>query len=846
MAESFYIGARGAIATAAISRAFLEDTYRIAWRQEPDRVFHIDAAEALVRDGALVLRAPTGSGKTRAALLAPLAGWRAGVPLVDRLIYAVPLRSLASSLAAEARAAVGNLGMSLRVTLQMGGCEDDPLYERGHIIFTTIDQLLSRYLALPYSLGAGRANMCPGALIGALIVLDEIHLYEFRRALSTSLVMLGRHFAGSTRFLLMSATLSDASVGALAAALKCRARSVAPEEARGWPGFADIERDVEVTHASLEGLPLLRSLEEYRWPRRVIAVVNTVRRAQRLFEELRAAKVRHPYTLHLLHSRYLATDRQALEEPSLRHFGRPHASEENGAHLLVATQVVEVGLDLSCDQMRTEVAPANALVQRFGRCARWPGERGHVVVHTPEMNDKGSWRFGPYRDQDRSVRRTWEYLAPRGRFRMDAFAAGAFVDAIHGPDDQRNFCDLDLDSVERNVADALDYGDLALRRQCIRDVDAVSILVLDDATPRPDPRRVAEWVSVPRSALHALARRCPGTSVATFDFGEDGSPGWPGAWRGERLSSELIRTATLLVLPNTVAAYSSPGGLRLGEGGPPTPIRPRSDIRRPRFGYTREAYLKHVDRVLRVGATLEGIEYAAPESGECCPGMTVALASLDRLLGKAGAGALLCRLACLLHDTGKLGKEWQAWAERWERLVNPAHRPEPLAHTTFDPDAHGQLDRRFRQEGCSRPPHAVASALACESLVQSVVDRLVGLDEQRRINAADAVLSAIGRHHSPRARQGSRFRAVSAADDLVTESLRLAGITRPEGVRLADLTDERQIGRFEAEIAVRLSIASDRGGIHRAREAMLLYWAIIRYVRIADGHSQALARAEEV
>lgn len=204
-----------------LSREFLEEAYEIAWGQRCDRRFQIDVAEALVRGGAAVLRAPTGSGKTRAALLAALAAWRSGEPLVDRVLYAVPIRSLASSLADVARQAIEAMRLPLRVTVQIGGHEEDPLYERGHIVFTTVDQLLSRYLSLPYSLGAFRANMCPGALLGSLIVLDEVHLYEFQRALSTALVMLGRHLAGLARFLVMSATLTEPAVSALTRFLGC-------------------------------------------------------------------------------------------------------------------------------------------------------------------------------------------------------------------------------------------------------------------------------------------------------------------------------------------------------------------------------------------------------------------------------------------------------------------------------------------------------------------------------------------------------------------------------------------------------------------------------------------------
>jgi hypothetical protein len=134
-------------------------------------------------------------------------------------------------------------------------------------------------------------------------------------------------------------------------------------------------------------------------------------------------------------------------------------------------------------------------------------------------------------------------------------------------------------------------------------------------------------------------------------------------------------------------------------------------------------------------------------------------------------------------------------------------------------------------------------------LVQNLVDELLpNLDDQARTNVADAVLSAVGRHHSPRARQGEPFWPIVEADDIVRRSLELVGFpaSASGSLRLEIVSQHRELGRFEDGIAVRLGQASDRGGARAAREAIALYWVIVRYLRTADGHSQALARVEEV
>ncbi|MBC7099997.1 hypothetical protein H5T52_12995, partial [Candidatus Bipolaricaulota bacterium] len=62
-------------------------------------------------------------------------------------------------------------------------------------------------------------------------------------------------------------------------------------------------------------------------------------------------------------------------------FGKSLLQEKKS--LLIATQVVEAGLDISCDCLLTELAPVDALIQRAGRCARWGGE-GSVQVYDVE------------------------------------------------------------------------------------------------------------------------------------------------------------------------------------------------------------------------------------------------------------------------------------------------------------------------------------------------------------------------------------------------------------------------------------------------------------------------------
>jgi CRISPR-associated endonuclease/helicase Cas3 len=101
-------------------------------------------------------------------------------------------------------------GNSVYCTLQMGGQLHDPFLE-GDLVFTTIDQLLSAYLFHPVSLPARLDNMNAGALIGACIVIDEVHLLDADSALRTTVEMLQR-LRGLSSFVVMTATMSTAGI----------------------------------------------------------------------------------------------------------------------------------------------------------------------------------------------------------------------------------------------------------------------------------------------------------------------------------------------------------------------------------------------------------------------------------------------------------------------------------------------------------------------------------------------------------------------------------------------------------------------------------------------------------
>lgn len=104
-----------------------------------------------------------------------------------------------------------------------------------------------------------------------------------------------------------------------------------------------------------------------------LAIINTVDRARKVYREVEkeieaAAKKGIPHAL--IHSRFRSEDRKRNIDLLL---------DKEKDRIVVATQVVEAGVDVSAARLITEIAPWPSLVQRFGRCNR-SGECNHANI----------------------------------------------------------------------------------------------------------------------------------------------------------------------------------------------------------------------------------------------------------------------------------------------------------------------------------------------------------------------------------------------------------------------------------------------------------------------------------
>lgn len=363
-----------------------------------------------------VLIAPTGSGKTAGVTLA----WthhRLKRPdsTPRRLVWCLPMRTLVDQTQSEScrwlerldAAGIDPGGLLPRagdVHILMGGVGsgdwlDNP--ERPAIIVGTQDMLLSRALMRGYA-----SSRAIWPMEFALLhqdtqwVFDEVQLMGAGRATAAQLEAFRRQELSRAthddrprhpcRSLWISATLEPEWLETVDHPAptkvlrvdpktedddKLRRLTEAPKHLRriGDAPESSGDREQKAYIARLAD----SVLAAHRAGQMTLAIVNQVKRAQELYARVHgilAARKGDLPDLALLHSRFRPADRE-------REMAKIMGSEAVSDVIVIATQAVEAGVDISATVMFTELAPWASMVQRFGRANRQAEVEGGAQVY---------------------------------------------------------------------------------------------------------------------------------------------------------------------------------------------------------------------------------------------------------------------------------------------------------------------------------------------------------------------------------------------------------------------------------------------------------------------------------
>lgn len=431
-------------------------------------VNQLDTAPSL-----LLIEAPTGSGKTEAALTYASTLMAAG--LVESLLFALPTQATANAMLGRLEEVAPRLfpgqasnivlahGKS-RYNLQFAALKESATNGRGEesaqlqctnwlassrkrvflgqIGVCTIDQVLLSVLPV-------RHNFVRGFGVGrSVLIVDEVHAYDSYMNGLLGEVIKQQYDAGGS-VVLLSATLSDALRCQLVRAwghLHIEPVEAYPLLTHVTDGINEVpaadpapERTVNhllwVQHDLLPDRNNLREVvEAAQQGARVAVICNLVADAQQIYAALKA--LGGELRIDLFHSRFTFVDRQRCELEAMKVYGK--GSEATGA-ILVATQVVEQSLDLDFDWMVTQLCPVDLLFQRLGRLHRHqrqrpPGfEQPKVTVLVPSALEFGG--HGVVYGNHRALWRTWKLLERSTEIHFPV-AYREWINAVYGVGDE--------------------------------------------------------------------------------------------------------------------------------------------------------------------------------------------------------------------------------------------------------------------------------------------------------------------------------------------------------------------------------------------------------------------------
>ncbi len=310
--------------------------------------------ESLRKDNVLAI-APTGSGKTEAALI-----WATHKPEHSKILYLLPTRVTSNAIYKRLAAYFGQSETAIvhsSAFLYRKEIEDN--YEKTeylkdktffkNITVCTIDQVLTQGFNLGYW------EIKTFHLINARIIIDEIHLFEpYTLGLIIATIKYLKSDFGAM-FYIMTATMPTKLKNLLSETLQIKKGKVIEDEELLLKSRNTFETRIKTIEESEE--EVLQLIASYN---KVLIVVNTVDAAINLYNKLKEKKEK----VICFHSRFIQKHRQEKETDILEW------EKTNDPILLIATQIVEVSLDIDYDILITENAPIDSIIQRAGRVNR--------------------------------------------------------------------------------------------------------------------------------------------------------------------------------------------------------------------------------------------------------------------------------------------------------------------------------------------------------------------------------------------------------------------------------------------------------------------------------------------
>lgn len=376
--------------------------------------YSLDRVEQAFKSGkVVVLRAPPGIGKTAVSITLLLAILKGDFQHASSVIHVAPTRSLIDDLAKRVRGSLAKLvgdKISMELVARQHGLAHETYSLMAPYTITTFDTYLYSFYKLPtdeiikiYEDGYGHYEVPRSLIFSAINFLDEVHMaIEEETNMANAVIESIRALASSKTLTIVStATLSNYLLNNITGLIgRSFIDLVDYGEYISQRGDDFYEIESSKVFKPLAENPMIKvrdlcSIDEELLERlvrelldiaesggRASIVVNTVENAKCIYSRLRDRG-----NVIMIHSRFTPEDRIA----------KLNALESNKGVLLVSTQVLEVGVDMSFDAMISQISPPSSLIQRMGRLARGEGlDEGRWAIFTSNEDlERGSGVYPP-------------------------------------------------------------------------------------------------------------------------------------------------------------------------------------------------------------------------------------------------------------------------------------------------------------------------------------------------------------------------------------------------------------------------------------------------------------------
>lgn len=349
------------------------------------------------KDSNVVVIAPTGSGKTEAALL-----WLDG----EKGFYTLPLKVSSNAIYKRIKekyqfddvALLHSDSMNSYVRASEDNYKDGfKNYEQAKLFsypltVCTVDQLFKFvYKALGTEIFAATLKY-------SKIIIDEIQAYS-PKVVAALIYGLSEIKCMGGKFAIITATFPPVLQYFMK---RCNLLEDVDYIFKDFSKTADVVRHkIKIEDRDIDIGELIVNANT----KKILVICNTVSKAQKLYEEIEE----QIENVNLLHSRFIRDHREILEKNIIA-----FSNNDTETGIWITTQIVEASLDIDFDLLYTEMCTADSLLQRMGRCNRLGKkdiDQPNIIIYNnqsgrADKNGKGIYDRDIY---DRSVEKLRKY-----------------------------------------------------------------------------------------------------------------------------------------------------------------------------------------------------------------------------------------------------------------------------------------------------------------------------------------------------------------------------------------------------------------------------------------------------